>query len=84
MDPTAHKLAVDEPVFFRICIQGALDESWEDYLGLQAISVEVDKAGIAASHLNTKALDQAGLVGLINRLNALGLPLISVKYLAAA
>ena len=84
MKPNAQLQAMDEPAVFRICIQGALDESWEDYLGLQAISVEVDKAGIAASHLNTKALDQAGLVGLINRLNALGLPLMSVKYLAAA
>ena len=84
MDPTAHKLAVDEPAVFRICIQGALDESWGDYLRLEAISVEVDEAGIAASLLTTKPVDQAGLVGLINRLNALGLPLMSVKYLATA
>ncbi len=84
MEPTARKLTMGEPAVFRICIQGALDNSWADYLGLQAISVEVDEAGIAATLLTTEPVDQAGLVGLINRLNSLALPLLSVETLPGA
>ena len=47
MEPTIRKLTMDEPAVFRICIQGALGDSWADYLGPRAISVEENEAGIA-------------------------------------
>ena len=84
MEPNARKLTLDEPAVFRICIQGALDGSWAGYLGLQAISVEVDEVGNSATLLTTEPVDQAGLVGLINRLNSLVLPLLSVEHLSGA
>ena len=84
MEPNARKLTMDEPAVFRICIQGALDASWVGYLGLRAISVEVDEAGNSATLLTTEPVDQAGLVGLINRLNSLALPLLSVDSLPGA
>ena len=84
MEPNAQKLTMDEPAVFRICIQRALDGSWVGYLGLQAISVEVDEAGNSATLLTTEPVDQAGLVGLINRLNSLVLPLLSVEHLSGA
>lgn len=84
MEPTIRKLTMDEPAVFRICIQGALGDSWADYLGPRAISVEENEAGIAASLLTTEPVGQAGLVSLINRLNSLGLPLLSVENLAEA
>ena len=84
MEPIGRKLTMDEHVVFRICIQGVLDESWVDYLGLRAISTQVNEAGIAATFLITEPVDQAALVGLINRLNSLCLPLLAVEYISAA
>ena len=67
---------------FRVCVQGALDEHWSDYFGTQSISVETDEDGVAATRFVTEAVDQAALVGLINRLNGLGLPLLGIECLS--
>jgi hypothetical protein len=75
---------MDEHAVFRVCIQGVLGENWADHLGLRAISTEVDEAGIAATFLTTEPVDQAALVGLINRLNSLCVPLLAVEYIPTA
>lgn len=64
---------------FRILIQVALDENWPDYFGMQSMSVEVDEDEIATTTLVTRAMDQSALVGLIDHLNGLGLPLLAVE-----
>ena len=68
-----------EPAVFRIIIQGELDESWSEYFSAQSVSVGEDKAGNAVTTLISEPMDQAALVGLVNHLNALGIPLISVE-----
>ena len=83
MEPIGRKLTMDEHAVFRLCIQGVLDGNWAGYLGLRAISTEVDEAGIAATFLTTEPVDQAALVGLINQLNSLCLPLLAVEYISA-
>jgi hypothetical protein len=67
-----------KPTVFRICIQGELDEAWFDYFGAQSTSVDADKTGNAVTVIISEPMDQAGLVGFVNHLNALGIPLISV------
>ena len=79
MGQPTQKLNMYEPAVFRICIQGELDESWFEYFGAQSVSVEVDKEGGAVTAIISEPLDQAALVGLVNHLNALGIPLISVE-----
>lgn len=79
MGQPKRKLNMYEPVVFHICIQGELDESWSEYFGVQSLSVEMDKAGNAITCLISEPMDQAALVGLVNHLNALGVPLISVE-----
>lgn len=69
---------MSEPAVFRICIQGELDESWFDYFGAQSVSIEVDEGGQAVTVFISEPMDQGALVGLINHLNDLGIPLISV------
>ena len=73
------KLNMYEPAVFRICIQGELDEYWSEYFGAQSVSVEVDQAGNVVTVLISEPMDQAALVGLVNNLNSLGIPLISVE-----
>jgi hypothetical protein len=67
-----------EPAVFCIRIQGELDESWFEYFCAQSVSVEVDEAGNAVTVIISEPMDQSALVGLVNRLNSLGVPLISV------
>ncbi len=66
---------------FRIRLEAGLDESWLKYFAVQSISVEVDEAGHCTTTLISEPVDQAALIGIVNRLNGLGLPLASVEHL---
>ena len=81
MGPCRKKLTMSDLAVFRISIQGGLDDSWSDYFGTQSISIEMDETGVAVTTFTTEAVDQSALVGLINRLNSLGLPLLAVEVL---
>ena len=70
---------MSEPAVFQIRIQGELDESWSEYFSVKSVSVEKGEAGDAVTVFITEPMDQAALVGLVNHLNALGIPLISVE-----
>jgi hypothetical protein len=43
------------------------------------MSVEVDQAGVTSTILVSEPVDQAALIGIINHLNGLGHPLVSVQ-----
>jgi len=72
------KLSLDRPATYQIKVPGHLDESWSDWIGGMAITVESEGEGPPITIL-TGALDQAALQGLLRRLYSLGLPLISVN-----
>ena len=83
MGQPQQRINMFEPAVFCIRINGRLGESWLEYFGLQSMSVEVDEAGQCVTQLISEPVDQAALVGMINRLNGLGLPLVSVECLPA-
>jgi len=72
-----------DPAVFAIRIQGEIGENWAGYFGARTISVEQGEAGFPVTVLTTEPMDQAGLVGLINHVNMLGLPLVSVECVSA-
>ena len=65
---------------FYIRIEGELNENWTEYFGAQSMSVELDEAGFPLTALTSEPVDQAGLIGMINRLNSMALPVISVEH----
>ena len=73
------KLTLDRPVSYQIKVPGHLDESWSDWAGGMAITVDSEGGGQPVTTL-TGTVDQAALQGLLRRLYSLGLPLISVNY----
>lgn len=79
MEESYRKLNMRNPAVFRICIQGELDESWFEYFSAQSASVKEDKAGNTVTEIISDPMDQGALVGLVNHLNSLGIPLISVE-----
>ncbi len=74
-----HKLTMSDPAVFRVCVQGRLDDHWADYFATQSITAAADEAGNVVTTLISEPMDQGALVGLINRLNTLGIPVISVE-----
>ena len=83
MGQTAQRVNMFDPAVYRIRISGMLTESWSEYFGAQSISIEEDRAGQSTTTLISEPVDQAGLVGMINHLNGLGLPVLSVSCVQA-
>jgi hypothetical protein len=79
MAQIARKFNMYEPAIYRICIQGELEPHWYDYFDTHSVAVETDQTGHRLTTFISDPMDQGALVGLITRLNALGIPLISVE-----
>lgn len=71
-----HTITLDEPVVYRIEIQGHLDQRWSDTFGM-TIVVENDDPPVSSL---TGNVDQAALHGVLRKIYSIGLPLISVQY----
>ncbi len=72
------KLTLDRPATYQIELPGHLDASWAEWAGPTMVMIAGERAGRPVTTL-TDRMDQAALVGLLRRLYALGLPLISVN-----
>ncbi|NDJ60881.1 MAG: hypothetical protein GYB67_07130 [Chloroflexi bacterium] len=77
-----HRLRLDEPAIYEIQVQGRLDAAWSAWLGGMTLTSASEDAGPTITTLTGKVADQAALQGLLRRLHGLGLPLLSVRYLA--
>jgi hypothetical protein len=84
MGQRRRKLNMYDSAVFCIRVQGVLEKIWCEYFATQSISVKVDEAGLSSTTLISEPADQAALIGMINHLNGLGLPLLSVQCLPAA
>jgi hypothetical protein len=83
MGQRRQRINMFDPAVFCIRIEGKLGESWLEYFGAQSISEEIDETGRSSTTLISEPVDQAALIGMINRLNGLGLPVVSVECVAA-
>jgi len=70
------ELTLDRRATYEIVVPGELDESWTDSDGTMTITVAREGDRLPVTIL-TGTVDQAALHGLLRRLYALGLPLIS-------
>jgi hypothetical protein len=75
------KLELYQPARYRICVRGILDAGWADIFAGLAISGDSTAGHGPVTILTGQVLDQAMLVGVINGLYSLGLPLLSVEWL---
>jgi hypothetical protein len=81
MKEDKRKLTLDRPATYKITVPGVLEDQWSDWVGEMNVTVESDTTGMPITVL-TGSVDQAGLQGLLRRLYSLGLPLISVNWVA--
>lgn len=71
-------LSLSQPITYQIIVPNHLDANVLDRVGELTLATEFDKDGFPITLL-TGLLDQAALQGILRRLYALGLPLISVN-----
>lgn len=67
---------------YQIVVKGVLDEHWKDCFNGTLIKVERKSGGCSVTRLTCQTRDQAELMGILNRLNSLNLPLLEVIFLA--
>lgn len=75
-----HTLTLYTAAHYCIRARGRLDPSWGDYLGGLQIAVTSAAPGEPVTTLTGVVSDQAALLGILNEINALGFPLISVEW----
>ena len=76
MDKVIHNLTLDQHATYQVKVPGVLDDRWSDWA--EGIVTTVETAADAPPvTVLTGTFDQAALQGLLRRLYALGLPLIS-------
>lgn len=85
MDTTRYLdwLPFDGPATYQIRVQGRIDQVWSDRLEGMLISSHIPAYGPAVTTLIGQVTDQAAVVGVLNTLYELHLPLISVEWLTA-
>lgn len=75
-------LAFDGPARYQIRVQGRIKENWSERLEGMAISLDAPSEEPAICTLEGELLDQAALIGVVNTLYELHLPVLSVKCLS--
>ena len=82
--PPTDDLCFDMPAVYRIRVRGRLSASWSDRLEGMTIAVESSGAGASVTTLVGELSDQASLVGVLNTLYGLRLPVLSAECLKPA
>lgn len=75
------KLKITSPARYRILVQGGLDNRWSGRLGGLEITEASSEEDFMVTQLRGEIVDQAALLGVLNCLYDLQLPLISVVLL---
>jgi hypothetical protein len=80
MSEQQYRLTMSDPAEYRVCVQGAIERSWMELFARMKVSYRNVATPNAVTVLTGDVLDQAALMGLLNRLYGLGLPLVSVQW----
>jgi hypothetical protein len=72
-------ITIGMPGIYRIVVKGRIANSWADYLAGMSITVEEGDENETVTALEGKVNDQAELVGVLNSLYDLHLPIVTVE-----
>jgi len=78
---SSSKYLFDSPKNYRICVHGLLEKHWSERLGGLHITTTRRGNRTPETTLTGAVVDQAALVGILNTLYELHLPLLSVEHL---
>ena len=66
---------------YQITVKGKLAEGWSEWFNGSTISLEHGLEGKLHTILTCHVKDQAELLGILNRLNSLNLPLLEIVFI---
>jgi hypothetical protein len=70
-------LTLHQPASYRLCLQGRVSASWQDWLKDPSVDQNEDDQTVVTGIVR----DQAALFGLLSFVRDLGVPLVSVEYI---
>jgi len=73
------QLAAPPRDIYRVCVKSILDEGWVRALQVHPVATHRHYAGPPRTVMTLQLVDQAELLGLLNRLHNMGLTLLSVE-----
>jgi hypothetical protein len=79
---THQTMNLDTPARYRVCVRGYLERSWSRRLGGMEITTAGREDKEPVTTLDGWLVDQAALLGVLNALYGMHLPLLSVEFLA--
>ena len=79
---THQTMNLDSPARYRISVRGYLEGSWTRRLGGMEITTAGDPGQDQVTTLDGWLMDQAALLGVLNALFGMHMPLLSVECLA--
>ena len=79
--PLRNVIPFDRPATYQISVQGMIDPDWSDRLAGMTIGLVREEACPPVTTLKGELSDQAALVGVLNTLYELHLPVLSVLCL---
>jgi hypothetical protein len=76
------RLALNSIATFQIKVQGCLEEIWSDRLAGMDISMDIKIYGDPVTTLEGQVRDQSELLGVLNGLYQLHMPILSIQLLS--
>jgi len=74
----SNDMSFSSGAYYKLCVLGYIDDSWSDRLGGMAIELAFSADKKPITFLEGPVTDQAELIGIVNSLYQMHLPLISV------
>lgn len=71
----------DRPALYQICVQGRISDRWSNWFGGLTVTTDESEDGTAVTSVSGVLVDQAALLGLLQKLYSLGCSLLEVKRL---
>ena len=79
-EQTPKEPGMASPATYQITTRGKLDRQWAEWFNGSLIQIEHSATGNPRTILTCHVKDQAQLLGVLNRLNSLNLPLLKVNF----
>jgi hypothetical protein len=76
-----NRIPFDRPASYEIRVQGRVDPNWSDRLAGMSFCLAISDPNPPLTTLEGKLIDQSALLGVLNTLYELHLPILSVECL---
>jgi hypothetical protein len=82
-NPAPKEPGMASPAVYQITAKGILDAHWAEWFNGSIVQIEHSKEGHPHTIMTCCVKDQSQLLGILNRLNNLNLPLIQMAYISS-